>query len=140
MSATLYVDVTKAIRTKVQSDIVTGLSLPVSYDNDKGFVAPENAAWSRVSIAFDDAGRVDTGSPGANRHRVQGMVMVQLFHPLAEGMKEGYTNADGVKVAFISANVGGAVFRTPQVLNVGRAGKWWQINVLCPFYIDDVAN
>lgn len=140
MSTTFYRDLTKAIRTKVQTDIVTGLSIPVSYDNDKDFSTPESSKWARVTIMYDDALRVDTGTPGANRHRVIGMVTFQLFHPLSEGMKAGYTDADGVKNSFIGSVAGGAVFRTPKVSNVGRAGKWWQLNVTCPFYADDIAS
>jgi hypothetical protein len=140
MSATFYTDLTKAIRTKIGTDVVTGLSIPLQYDNDKDFAQPESTKWGRVRITFDDAARADTGSPGANRHRVQGMVMFQLFQPMSIGTKAGWTDSDGVKNAFISANTGGATFRTPTIVNVGRSGKWWQWNVNCPFYADDIAN
>lgn len=138
MSATFFDDVTTAIRTKVRDEIAVG-GFTVQYDNEKDFAQPEGAAWARLSILFGEAAKVDTGSPSANRHRHVGTVILQVFHPLMTGMGEGWERVDLIKNAFLNATVGGAVFRTPRPSNVGRDGKWHQINVVCPFYVDDIA-
>lgn len=92
--------------------------------------------WSRLSVLPGGAEQASIGSPGSNRFRSRGVVVVSLFVPYNEGDDALVMAADAVAVAFRVRTVGSVVFQTPKPVRVGRSGDWWQWNVVCPWYAD----
>ena len=121
------------IRTHFGTQIEDAQSVYVLYDNvEDGH--PADTKWVRMSILDGEAFQSEIGASPKFRH--PGIMEVQVFVPVHEGDKTALTLADQIVTAFRRTTISGSVvFRTPSVLTVGSTGgKWWQVNVTCPFY------
>ena len=56
---------------------------------------------------------------------------------VTETANRAYEIADLIRTAFNGVQVSNLIFRTSYLQRVGNAGKYWQLNVLCPFQADD---
>ena len=81
-----------------------------------------------------------------SRNRHTGVAIAQIFSVLGKGTREATILADRIVSKFRSVtdslSVAGnsVVFKTPSISSVGRSGsQWWQINVSCPYYADEIA-
>jgi len=116
----------------------------VAYDNAP-FDQPDNEMWIRWSVLTGNSFRTDLGG-STNRQRHSGIGMAQIFSLLGKGTRDALILADRIVARFNSVSdttsVSGnsVIFRTPSISHVGRAdSQWWQINVSCPFYADEIA-
>jgi len=128
--------IASTIRSRFKTLIATPHSLPTQYDNENE--TKQTDLWCRLSILFGDSFQASIGAPSSNRYRDTGVVVAQLFLPLGKGDKQLYQTAGYIKTAFKSVSVSGVVFRTPSVKRVGRSENFWQVNVSCPFYADEI--
>ena len=115
----------------------------VAYENVKSqdTVPPSGSApWARVTLRHtfgDQASLASVG--GVRRWRRDGLVTVQIFIPLGEGLSEGYSLAKTVVDAFEGTATASSVwFRNVRVNEVGSDGEWYQVNVLADFTYDEV--
>jgi|3_EtaG_2_1085321.scaffolds.fasta_scaffold110185_2 hypothetical protein len=114
----------------------------IAYDNAP-FDQPDDEMWIRWTIVSGDSIQVSVGVDPRIRHT--GVAMAQVFSPAGKGTRDGLILADRIKTKFLSTtdstSVSGnsVVFKTPSVNQVGRpGGQWWQINVACPYYADEI--
>jgi hypothetical protein len=122
------------IRARIASvpEVDSG-EIEVQYDNVQ-FKPRNHSYWVRASIR---EGESRSATLGATLHRTVGVVILQLFAPLDEGDGTLRDYADTFKAHFNSVDVSGVAFYVPSVNTIGRTKGWWQINVSCPFYVDD---
>jgi len=131
--------VANTIRSRFEAQVAVAESLTTQYDNQR---LPDNvdvnSAWCRFAIKLGDGLLTEIG--GSKTHRYPGVAIAQLFVPIHHGDREGLRLADVIKTAFRAVTVSGVTFRTPSVNNLGleTEKKWWQINVSCPFYFNEI--
>jgi len=118
-----------------------GKEYSVSYDNAP-FTQPDSETWIRWSVTTGDSFPIEL-SGKTQRHT--GVAIAQVFSLLGKGTREALILADRIVAKFLSqadtTSVSGnsVVFRTPSIRQVGRTdSQWWQINVTCPFYADEI--
>lgn len=124
-----------AIRSRFKTQVVGSTGLAVAYDNAP-FTEPADSKWVRFAVLEADSSQVSLGT--GRRFRTPGVAVAQIFVPIQQGDKDALVLADQIKLAFRAQSVGGVVYKTPSLRRVGRTGKWYQINVNCPFYADDI--
>jgi len=110
---------------------------PIDKDNDE-VDQPDNQVWATFSIV--EAIREQRTLGNSPDYRTTGTCFIQLFAPASTGEVTVRTLADFVVDAFSRVTDTGVTFRTPTIRPVGRreAGDWWQLNVSCPFYYDEI--
>ena len=125
------------IRSRFKTQIADILSLPTQYDN-QSYTKPANVLWCRLTILTGESFQASFGGAGGKRFRTPGTMVAQLFNPVGLGDKAALAAADSIVAAFRAVTDTGVVFRTPSVQRIGRTESEWQINVTCPFYVDDI--
>lgn len=125
------------IRSKFKTDIAEGLPLPTQYDNDP--TEPEKKSiWCRFTVLPGDSKQASLGSPGANVFRTPGIAIAQLFGPVGNGDAVLLQKADDIIEHFCNQYSSGVHFGTPSIKSIGRSGAFWQVNVSCPFWVDQL--
>lgn len=97
-------------------------------------------AWARAHIQHNDGNQTTFGSVGGRRFRRIGIVTIQIFVPLQEGL----TLSDALVKIAMDAFEGqhatldtGVWFRNVRFREVGPDGPWFQANVLADFVYDN---
>jgi len=125
------------IRTRFKTLVADVLNLQTQYDN-QDFENPDNDNWCRLTLKTTETFQVSFGNPQGNRYRTHGVMIAQLFGPLGNGDGKLREIADVIMYAFRGVTDNGVTFRAPSHDEVGIFGDSWQINVVCPFYSDDI--
>lgn len=126
----------ETIRTRFKTEIATAHNLPTQYDNH--LKIKQTDLWCRMTVLFGDSFQASIGSPGSNRFRDTGVMVAQLFLPNGKGEKDIWVMAGYIKAAFRAVSVSGVKFRVPSAKRIGRNGNFLQVNVSCPFYVDEI--
>ena len=124
-----------AIRSRFKTLVVGATSLVVAYDKVQ-CQEPEDAVWVRFSVLTGDTLQASLGA--SKRFRTVGVAVAQIFQPINQGDKDALVLADTIKSAFRATSISGVTFRTPSLRRVGRDAKWYQLNLNCPFYADEI--
>ncbi|MCP4660986.1 MAG: hypothetical protein GY856_36760 [bacterium] len=126
------------IRSRFATQVETAESVAVLYDNEPQD-PPDDEQWIRFSILD---GRTNQAEMGGNQttYRTSGVAIAQIFAPMQAGDGAARELADVIVAAFRAVTVSGVVFRAPSVGPVGAEGKWWQLNVSCDFYYDELIS
>jgi hypothetical protein len=97
--------------------------------------------WFIFTVLTNTADFTEIGS--SKNQRTEGMVVVQVMSKLNVGDGAVQEWVDKVIATFRQWSSGGITFRMPYPVPVGRAddeyGAWWQTNVNCPFFHDEVS-
>lgn len=126
-----------AIRSRYKTLVGDAQDIDVHYENSpKKLPADGEKKWIRTIILWDDQHQVETGA--VPRWRQEGILVSEIRVPLGEGDSAARVLADVVVTAFRGVSFNSITFRSPQPRRVGRVGNWWQFNVSCPFYIDEL--
>lgn len=139
MSTTIYQTITDAIRSRFHTVIALNEApeLVTIYDNErKDTPTSPTKMWARCNIRLGESKQTSLGTSKVFRHR--GALIVQTFNELERGTKEQNELVDRIRNAFLSVTVDGVVWLTPSHNTVGRTDNWWQVNVVCPFFADDI--
>ncbi len=120
-----------AIRTRIEDNLK---AYPLAFDNVDVEEMNHTGLWIRAKIIQGETVQASLGA--SKRFRTVGVVMFQIFTPLRQGDREALKIADKIVALFRSITVDEVTYKTPSVKNVGRDGKWHQINASCPFYYD----
>ena len=142
-----------AIRARFDGLAAQPLELPTVYSNLKGAAdsdgldgisdPPSDGPWAVVTILDGESNQVElsTGVTGAGpRTRTIGRMIVNVYTPIDTGDRTARQLCDWIKLAFKQISANGITWRTPAVLDIGRAHQsWWQFNVSCPFYADEIS-
>jgi len=127
---TSWTEMAAAVRTRMSTALP---SVAVQYDNH-ALTPPDVAPWVRWTL--QPAG---VRQPEFGTYRTDGRAVASIFTPMAMGVQAGLALADTISAAFRLVAASGVTWRSPAVRTIGRAGKWWQLNVECPFYTEDQA-
>jgi hypothetical protein len=97
---------------------------------------PEQAPFVKITSLPGSHDQVSTGG-STNRYRYTGVFVFSIFVEFGQGD----ALATGIADAIIStlrdnSTYNGLVLRSASPIRVGRAGKFWQMNVTVPWYFD----
>lgn len=127
-----------AIRSRFETEITDSLSIATQFDN-AAFPKPGvTTNWIRFTIKLAGSDQKSMGA-STNRFRTIGVAIAQVFVPLYKGDDAALSIADSIRTAFQAVTDTGVKFETPSVDPVGSNGGYWQVNVRCPFYADDLS-
>ena len=113
--------------------LATTNSWQVVYDDDPT-ETPSSGLWMEFNIDFGESEQKELG---INSYRNPGNVIVKIKNDAGRGLSGILAEVDTVAAAFRSLDVGNAVFRVPRIMKIGRIGELYQVNVICPFYLDN---
>lgn len=131
-----FEDMGDTIRSRVKTLVEDAQSIYVLYDNFPDAHA-DGVKYVRHTIIFGE-GR-QTGMGGTRRWRTRGRSVKSVFVPMESGDEAALQLVDVIVAAFRSVTVSGVTFETPDVSQGRRSGPYWQVDVACPFYADEVA-
>ena len=124
-----------AIRSRFEDQVGEPQGATVLYDNEFE-QTPSTGVWMVVTIQTGETQQADLGP--VPRYRTAGQIVVEIYQEAAEGDYTTTALADEVARAFRSLTADGVTYRSPSLTQLGRSGKWWQQNVSCPFYYDEI--
>ncbi len=105
-------------------------------------VAPPNegtVSWARASVQTSLSRQTAFGH-STRRYENTGVLSVQIFTPVGVGLKQAKTLAEIVLAGFRGhRTTNGVIFRDMDLVDVGSDGKWYQLNVLVNFEVDEIA-
>jgi len=122
--------VQNAINSRLADEFATPEGVSVQYDNAP-FTPPDESAWVRFTILWGASRQTEIGA--TPKFRGTGNAIAQIFVLEETGTSVAVDYADKIATVFRRVTVGTVTFRTPFPQPVGREGKWWQLNVDCPF-------
>lgn len=106
----------------------------VRYDNDPRDT-PNDKIWMNVSVNFGDSHQAEIGVP---TFRNVGILDVKVKTPIGIGSAEALDIADIIAAKFRTVIVDEIInFQTPRIEIVGRVEDNFQVNVICPFQVDN---
>ena len=144
MTATLTTtedDILKQLKTVWDAaGATTGIALVYrNVDVAEGVVAPPdgNVAWARASVETTFSGQTTFGH-NQRRFLNSGLLSVEIFTPVGVGQKQAKNIADVVFTATRGVRTSnGVIFRDANIVTVGVQGKWFRLNVLVVFEVDE---
>lgn len=129
------------VRQAYQNSVVSGWEsnhdLPVEWPNH-ALRKPEGVLWCRFSIIAGQSFQAEI-SGSLKRFRNLFIMMVQIFAPADTGTAETDRLVARISDAFRGKKFSNVVFKDVTPTQVGKTEGWWQTNVACPFFFDDLA-
>lgn len=126
-----------AIRSRFNSQVATPQSLTVVYDNGPDG-HPDDTLWARWTIHGGDNAQREVGG-STNTYRRIGVAIAELYAPPNDGDEGVLQLADVIEAAFRSVTASPVRFQTPRTRIVGQQDNWFRVNVVCPWYADELA-
>lgn len=120
------------ITTYFQSYATTN-NWTVRYDNDDTEIQ-NSGLHLEFGLEFEDSVQKEIA---INSYRNFGNVVIQVKNDIGLGIGGVLATVDTIATLFRSKNLGSIVFRVPRVIKIGRVDDLYQINIVCPFYIDN---
>lgn len=110
-----------------------------AYDDIPATKPDGQSPWARVSITHATGGQGSLANhAGVRRWDRTGVLVVQVFAPIGDGIKTCYSLATLVSNAFEGSQGSDVWFRNVRLNEVGVDGAFYQINVLADFSYEDV--
>jgi hypothetical protein len=110
---------------------------PIAHKNRKFDVNPAQD-WVKLVVNFGDEVQASMGDPGNNYFRQLGVIFVQIYVRPHRGTEDMTTYTDAVNSIWRGAQFGGIVCSAPDTNDLGLVGDWYQVNVSCEFYYDEL--
>jgi len=115
-------------------DIADTHDLVVRYDNDIR-KTPSSGLWCKCNVDFDDSKQKEIG---VNSYRNTGIFTIEIYYPIKMGLWSILRLVDIIVASFTEEVINDSVkFKTPSIKNIGRIKDNYQMNIICPFYIDN---
>jgi hypothetical protein len=130
-----FEQIENAIRSRWYNNVQLPQQITTYHDNQDVDDVP-SALWCRVTVLPGQSEQVSLGSQ--RRFRTPGVMIVQVFQKVGLGTKSVNELIDEINSNFRGVSIVGMTFRTPSVQKIGEAEGWYQVNITCPFYSDDV--
>jgi len=122
--------------TSYFQDIANINNLIIRYDNDLRATPAENL-WCEYNIDFSNA---EQSEIGIDSFRNVGNFNVKIKNKIGLGIGELSEKTDIIATAFRRKNLNRIIFEVPKVRNVGRINDDYQMNVICPFFVDKIGK
>lgn len=117
----VFVDLTEQLKVALDP-------FPVQFDNQDGFIPPDNAPWARVAYLLGASVRATLGDTCSHDTFVA-IAQIELRIPKGTGVLTAYDKADALKKRFHNAGIGTAFVQSIDYFRVGEEGPWFQLNV-----------
>lgn len=109
------------------------------YDDLPQNIPPDEKAWARLTVRHNDGGQSSlAGGNGAQRWEAVGVVTVQIFTPVGDGLVAARALSLSVLNAFRDHKNSDLWFRRPHLRELGVDGAFNQTNVIATFIYDEV--
>lgn len=131
MATTAFDDLREAIETKIQT-VLSGET--IEFPNVP--IDTPSTQWFRLTINLAPSAQVAMGATKRFRHT--GVISVSVFTPKNESSIEAYQYADTIATALRNQSFDGVQALVPSVTPVGNSNEWFQLNVVTPFYFDEI--
>lgn len=106
----------------------------IRYDNDPSEISTDEI-WCESRIDFGKAIEINLG---INYSRIPGIFNIIIHSPIGQGIADVLNIADVVATRFRTVVVDDIInFQVPRIENVGRIENNYQVNVICPFQVDN---
>lgn len=129
----VFEGITNSITTFFKA-LATAKNFVVRYDNDPRDT-PTDKIWMKVGVDFGNSQQAEIGVP---TFRNIGIFNIQIKTPIGIGSADALNVADIIVTAFRTTIVDEIInFQFPRIENVGRVEDNHQINVICPFQVDN---
>jgi hypothetical protein len=134
-----FLAVAKDVQSAFASFVSTPLTLMSVADNAPG--SDPGSTETSVSVEVDQGEPLNGGlvsgavAPGVQRRR--GSLRASVTTPLETGTSSALRVVDQVVRSFAFAQHGAAMFDAPSVTSLGSSGRFWELVVDCPFYVDE---
>lgn len=102
--------------------------------DDVPFEPPADASWVRGTFLPGESRQVSL--QGKARFRTPGMVTFQVFSPVGLGATVARGIADNIESIYRSLVLNGITYQAPRQVAVGPTGRYQQINVTVPWWVD----
>ena len=127
-----FKEIVNSITTYFQ-DVADANNFTARFDNDLR-ATPTSGLWYEFGIDFGNSQQKELG---INSYRNSGNVIIKIKNEIGLGIGDLLEKADIIAAAFRNENIDEIIFRVPRIVKVGRIEDNYQINVICPFYIDN---
>jgi len=123
------------LRTRFGTLIEDVTGLDVFYDNEGGELPSAAESWIRFQISAPSYDLTELG-PGA--YRLNGRAVASVMAPLRSGLNASARLCDQILDAMRTVSTNETTLRLPVPIFSGRRGAWWQTQMVCPFFADQV--
>ena len=129
------ITINETITAEAAGNAVTiATAIPVQYDNDAAFKAPDNRMWVRFSVLPAAENWLEIGSSRTVRSTM--LAIAQIFSPIGTGDGTPRALADTIATAFRGVAASSITYGLPYIGVDGMVNAWHQINVNIPFQTD----
>ncbi len=112
---------------------------PLLYEGIGGEKPTAQGPWARITLRHFLGDQESLGPIGGRKFSKGGLVIVQTFVPIGEGLSDAYNVAKIAADAFEGkATPLNVWFRNVRINEIGAEGDWYQVNVLADFTYDEV--
>lgn len=99
----------------------------------------DNSAWAASTIRHTSGNQESLGGIGNRSFLRQGVMIVQVFTPVGNGLQESYQLAKVITDAFEGKSSPlGVWFRRVRISEIGKDGMFQQLNVVLEFEYNEV--
>lgn len=129
------------INTELRTRYNSWANKPTTEFPNEDFTPPNPPAfWARFTIIGGEEQRMEIGSQTPNRfYRKPGVLIVQLFYPLAKGNNAILTKADELAALFRNWCGNTVACGASSINEIGNDGNgYYQCNVSVPFHQDSL--
>jgi len=127
--------VCQTIRELFRDRVATPQGLNTFYDNAPIPSHVKGTTWCRFTVHF---GEPYMRTCGTLEYAVRGQGIAQLFVPTNIGDGATLALADAVVAAFRDLRLVELAFGIPGVIRVGQYDDEYQVNVVCPFEVENI--
>lgn len=106
----------------------------IMYPNQEMPTTPSDP-WIKVSIQHGGNFQADIGA-AQKRYRRMGRILFQCFGKLHVGTEALNQLVAHIETVFRGKKVDTINYITPEVIDRGRNGKYYELDVSCPFWVD----
>lgn len=105
-----------------------------------GFATGDKSEWVRFRILHEPAYQAAMGGVGNHLYRHPAFVSILIFVKPNTGLARVNALADMAANVWRGADFSGIKMGVPSINHVGVVDGWYQVNVLCSFYRDEVLS
>lgn len=110
--------------------------IPLFWDNVEE-AHPADQVWVYATLLPGNSRLAGLGGdPSSRRWRVVGVLVLQVFTPLLEGVSKAEELTAGVTDNFQGRTIGNVLFRETSLLRLGLSGAWFQHNISTSYQFD----
>lgn len=123
-----------AILTQFSTEWATLTTPPaLFYDDVTGDLPPATSPWARVNIQNVFGEQTSLGEAGARIFEHSGIVTVQIFTPVGDGLDLSDTLVEKALDAFEGRSTSGIWYKNARAVDIGEDGDWYQVNIKSDF-------